>query len=53
MMDYKILVDDDEHYTLWPAQGNCPQGWHEVGGSSSEEECLAHIREVWNTETNA
>lgn len=46
-MDYKVLVNDEEQYSIWPATREVPAGWHEVGVSGSKEECLEHIKEVW------
>lgn len=43
----KVLVNDEEQYSLWPGYLPTPGGWKETGVSGSREECLAYVREVW------
>jgi MbtH protein len=44
---YKVVVNVEEQYSIWPAYRTLPHGWREEGKAGSEEECLAHIQEVW------
>ena len=44
---YKVVVNDEEQYCLWPAQRANALGWHDTGKAGSREECLAYIKEVW------
>jgi uncharacterized protein YbdZ (MbtH family) len=44
---YKVLVNDEEQYSIWPARQQVPAGWAEVGPVGGKEECLAYVREVW------
>ncbi|MBB5080138.1 MbtH family protein [Nonomuraea sp. NPDC059023] len=44
---YKVVVNDEEQYSIWPAARDVPAGWHEEGTSGTEEECTAHIERVW------
>ncbi len=44
---YKVVVNHEEQYSIWPADREPPLGWREVGVEGSKEECLAHIEEVW------
>ena len=44
---YKVVRNDEEQYSIWPADRESPHGWHEDGTVGSKEECLAHIEEVW------
>ncbi len=44
---YKVVVNDEEQYSIWPATGQAPAGWHDAGFTGSKQECLAHIDEVW------
>lgn len=43
----KVVVNDEEQYSIWPADRATPDGWHEVGVEGTKEECLDHIEEVW------
>jgi MbtH protein len=44
---FKVVVNHEEQYSIWPAEGESPLGWTEVGVSGTRAECLAHINEVW------
>jgi len=44
---YKVVVNLEEQYSIWPERKPCPNGWTEVGVSGSKTECLAHIEKVW------
>ena len=46
-MIYKVVVNDEEQYSLWPADRLSPPGWREVGKEAARAECLAYIKEVW------
>lgn len=45
--DTKVVVNDEEQYSVWPAGRSNPDGWHDEGFTGSREECLAHIERVW------
>jgi MbtH protein len=44
---YKVVVNHEEQYSIWPADRENPLGWREVGQRGRKEECLAYIKEVW------
>ena len=44
---YKVIVNAEEQYSIWPADREDPLGWKDVGKSGSKQECLAYIQEVW------
>jgi MbtH protein len=44
---YKVVINHEEQYSIWPADRENPLGWTDVGKSGTKEECLAHIKEVW------
>ncbi len=44
---YKVVINHEEQYSIWPAQRELPLGWSDAGKSGSKEECLAYIKEVW------
>ncbi|MDY6838548.1 MAG: MbtH family protein [Thermodesulfobacteriota bacterium] len=48
---YKVVVNHEEQYSIWPVNRETPRGWHEVGKSGPKAECLAFIKEVWTDMT--
>lgn len=44
---YKVVVNNEEQYSIWPQDLQVPKGWKETGKAGLKEECLAHIKEVW------
>lgn len=44
---YKVVINHEEQYSIWPADRENPLGWHDVGKTGQKEECLAYIEEVW------
>jgi MbtH protein len=44
---YKVVVNDEEQYSIWPADREHPAGWREAGKAGTKDECLAYIKEVW------
>jgi uncharacterized protein YbdZ (MbtH family) len=44
---YKVVMNHEEQYSIWPATRENPLGWQDVGRSGSKAECLAYIKEVW------
>ena len=44
---YKVVINHEEQYSIWPAQRELPLGWSDAGKSGPKEECLAYIKEVW------
>lgn len=44
---YKVVINHEEQYALWPSQLGNPDGWRDAGKSGSKEECLAYVKENW------
>jgi len=44
---YKVVVNHEEQYSIWPADQENPAGWSDAGKSGSKPECLVYIKEVW------
>jgi len=44
---YKVVVNHEEQYSIWPAERANPLGWADAGKSGTKDECLGYIREVW------
>jgi MbtH protein len=44
---YKVVVNHEEQYSIWPAERENALGWTDVGKQGAEAECLEYIKEVW------
>jgi uncharacterized protein YbdZ (MbtH family) len=44
---YKVVVNHEEQYSIWPEYKENPLGWKDVGTVGPKAECLAYIKEVW------
>jgi MbtH protein len=44
---YKVVVNDEEQYSIWFAEREPPAGWREVGVTGTKQRCLEHVKEVW------
>ncbi|MFF2079237.1 MbtH family protein [Kitasatospora sp. NPDC058162] len=45
---YLVVLNDEEQYSVWPADRDVPAGWRAEGFAGTREECLAHVAEVWS-----
>ena len=45
---YKVVVNHEEQYSIWPADKHNPLGWADTGKAGPKQECLDHIQEIWN-----
>lgn len=45
--ELKVVVNDEEQYSIWPVDRENPPGWRDTGTTGSKEQCLAFIDEVW------
>ncbi len=44
---YKVVVNHEEQYSIWPADRENAPGWRDAGKSGLKPECLGYIKEVW------
>lgn len=44
---YKVVVNHEEQYSIWPADQENPLGWKDAGKCGTKEECLSFIKEKW------
>jgi len=44
---YKVVVNHEEQYSIWPAERENPLGWNDAGKSGLKADCLSYIKEVW------
>jgi MbtH protein len=38
---YKVVVNQEEQYSIWPADRENPLGWKDAAKSGSKTQCLA------------
>jgi MbtH protein len=46
-LEYTVVLNDEEQYSIYPAGRPLPDGWRAVGVTGGKAECLAHIEQVW------
>ena len=44
---YRVVVNGEEQYSIWPADRAIPLGWRDASKIGPKTECLAYIKEVW------
>lgn len=44
---YKVVVNHEQQYSIWPADRENALGWSDAGKMGPKAECLAYIKEVW------
>lgn len=44
---YRVVVNEEDQYSIWEAGRESPQGWRDVGKSGTKDECLEHIERIW------
>ena len=44
---YKVVVNHQEQYSIWPAHKPNPLGWRDEGTAGQKQECLDRIEKVW------
>jgi uncharacterized protein YbdZ (MbtH family) len=44
---FKVVMNHDRQYSIWPAERECPNGWTEARVSGEKSECLEYIKGVW------
>lgn len=44
---YKVVMNHEEQYSIWPDYKELPKGWKYAAKTGHKAECLAYIGEVW------
>lgn len=44
---YKVVVNHEEQYSIWPERRENPRGWTSPGFTGSKADCLDYIESVW------
>ncbi|MBD0695407.1 MbtH family protein [Streptomyces sp. CBMA123] len=42
-----VVLNDEEQYSVWPAERDVPAGWRAEGFAGTRQECLDHVAQVW------
>ncbi len=45
--NYKVVINHEEQYSIWPAERANPAGWRDEGKVGPKADCLSHIDQVW------
>jgi MbtH protein len=44
---FKVLINDEGQYSLWPSAQSAPDGWREVGFTGGMQECSDYVDKNW------
>jgi MbtH protein len=44
---YKAVINDEEQYSILPADKSNPSGWHDANKAGTKDACLEFIRQAW------
>jgi MbtH protein len=44
---YRVLVNDEDQYSLWPEDIDVPEGWKVAHASDTRAACLQYVEENW------
>lgn len=44
---YKVVVNGEEQYSIWPADRENPLGWNDAGTQGTKAQCLDWIKQHW------
>lgn len=44
---YKVVINHEEQYSIWPADRESPLGWRDAGHQGTKDTCLNYVKEVW------
>jgi MbtH protein len=44
---YQVVANNEEQYSIWPAEKPLPAGWQPRGRTGTKAECLDYIETVW------
>jgi MbtH protein len=44
---YKVVINHEEQYSIWPVNRENPWGWFDVDKRGTKQECLDYIQQAW------
>jgi MbtH protein len=45
--EYKVVVNHEDQYALWPADRENATGWKDAGRRGTKEACLEYVKQAW------
>jgi MbtH protein len=45
---YRVVVNHEQQYSIWPADRPPPTGWKDAGRTGAKSVCLEYVTEVWS-----
>jgi MbtH protein len=45
--NFRVLVNHEEQYSIWPDYKVVPGGWRDTGVAGSKSDCLQYIESTW------
>lgn len=46
-LNYLVVVNHEEQYSIWPTFKPIPAGWRATGFTGPKQPCLDYIKSVW------
>lgn len=46
-IDYAVVANDEDQFSIWPSWRPLPPGWRTAGPSGPKHECLEFIERMW------
>lgn len=46
-IDYRVLINDEGQYCIWPDFVAVPEGWTTVHGPGPRQSAVDHVEEHW------
>lgn len=44
---YRVVFNQEEQYSIWPADLTLPAGWQAEGTTGTKDACLERVDQVW------
>ncbi|WP_027468174.1 MbtH family protein [Deefgea rivuli] len=44
---FKVLVNHEDQYSLWPDFKAVPGGWTDTGVKGNKQHCLDYVKQTW------
>lgn len=46
-LTYQVVMNQEQQFSIWPADIAIPPGWQALAQTGSKEVCLAYISTTW------